>query len=147
MIKTYSTFLQKKKKIQETQRTTESNVKFIMLELFTISSTMLKENHIEYIDLEYNDSLYLYKNKIKSICYSPFSDSFIFFLSSRKIAEFLQLEFTAIMQDVKECNKSIFLNNNIIIEKIDNDNYTLEIIYADEKIIKETTIKKMVSIK
>jgi hypothetical protein len=131
MIKTYSTFLQKKKKIQETQRTTESNVKFIMLELFGISLTMLKENHIEYIDLEYNDSLYLYKNKIKS----------------RKIAEFLQLEFTAIMQDVKECNKSIFLNNNIIIEKIDNDNYTLEIIYADEKIIKETTIKKIVSIK
>ena len=51
------------------------------------------------------------------------------------------------MQDVKESNKSIFLNNNIIIEKIDNDNYTLEIIYADEKIIKETAIKKIVSIK
>ena len=147
MIKTYSTFLQKKKKIQETQRTTEYNVKFIMLELFGISLTMLKENHIEYIDLEYTDSLYLYKNNIKSICYSPFSDSFIFFLSSRKIAEFLQLEFTTIMQDVKESNKSIFLNKNIIIEKIDNDNYTLEIIYADEKIIKETTIKKIVSIK
>ena len=75
------------------------------------------------------------------------SGTFIFFLSSRKIAEFLQLEFTAIMQDVKEANKSIFLNHNIIIEKIDNDNYTLEIIYADEKIIKETTIKKIVSIK
>jgi len=146
MIKTYSTFLQKKKKIQETQRTTKSNVKFIMLELFNISLAMLKENHIDYIDLEYNDSLYLYKNKIKSICYSPFSDSFVFFLTSRKIAEFLQLEFTAIMQDVKEANKSIFLNNNIIIERIDNNNYILEIIYADEKIIKKTKIKKIVSI-
>jgi hypothetical protein len=146
MIKTYSTFLQKKKKIQETQRTTKSNVKFIMLELFNISLAMLKENHIDYIDLEYNDSLYLYKNKIKSICYSPFSDSFVFFLTSKKIAEFLQLEFTAIMQDVKEANKSIFLNNNIIIERIDNNNYILEIIYADEKIIKETKIKKIVSI-
>jgi hypothetical protein len=146
MIKTYSTFLQKKKKIQETQRTTKSNIKFIMLELFNISLAMLKENHIDYIDLEYNDSLYLYKNKIKSICYSPFSDSFVFFLTSKKIAEFLQLEFTAIMQDVKEANKSIFLNNNIIIERIDNNNYILEIIYADEKIIKETKIKKIVSI-
>jgi hypothetical protein len=50
------------------------------------------------------------------------------------------------MQDVKEANKSIFLNNNIIIERIDNNNYILEIIYADEKIIKETKIKKIVSI-
>ena len=66
MIKTYSTYLQKKKKIQETQMTTGYKVQFIMLELFGISLTMLKENHIEYIDLEYTDSLYLYKNKIKS---------------------------------------------------------------------------------
>ena len=50
MTKTYYQFLEKKNKIQDTERTSKKNILFIMEELIDITFSLLEKKDIEFID-------------------------------------------------------------------------------------------------
>ena len=56
MTKTYYQFLEKKNKIQDTERTSKKNILFIMEELIDITFSLLEKKDIEFID--YNAELH-----------------------------------------------------------------------------------------
>ena len=181
MTKTYYQFLEKKNKIQDTERTSKKNILFIMEELIDITFSLLEKKDIEFIDynaeLHTKDFVTLIKTNpkftfgaylkwkketmklksikesildltnIKSICYSPTSDSFMLFISEKKIADFLYLEFKTIMQDITtDIFDNIFFDTKIFMQEVDNNNFLLEICYNDVLTIKKNKIHNLTKI-
>lgn len=181
MTKTYYQFLEKKNKIQDTERTSKKNILFIMEELIDITFSLLEKKDIDFIDynvdlksedfktlIEINpkftfSSFLLWKKEkmkllsikdsildmtnIKSICYSPTSDSFMLFITDKKIADFLYLEFQTIMQDITtDIFDNIFFDTKILMQEVDNNNFLLEICYNDILTIKKNEILNLTKI-
>ena len=84
---------------------------------------------------------------IKSICYSPTSDSFMLFITNKKIADFLYLEFQTIMQDIStDIFDNIFFDTKILMQEVDGNNFLLEICYNDILTIKKNKIHNLTKI-
>ena len=108
-------------------------------------------------DLSFNTYLIWYKNKlnkqklnpketilkytkIKSVCYSPVSDTIMFFINDSIIADFLLDEFELVLKDFS------YSNSKIIIDKICDNNYSIEIRLDITKDVNSKENKKFTNI-